>query len=180
MGTFHSTKNHRQRKGGKSYRYNLQSFLKIRNCWILKNEPFHWKFREENSNGADIPHGFFSKILGETLQGIPFRQKFRKLRSIQLRKFPEMARVLGWMESTQRISLLAHFFKEVHYPGKDTKHSWQGWKSKTSTFAISSNCSKILKILKNFASSRTPVIQNIQPKMILNDFFLVKTIFYIC
>ena len=172
MGTFHSTKNHRQLKGGKCYGYILQSFLKIRK--LLNSE--------KRTISLKIPGGklewsrhsrwlFFRKFWGKPCRVVLFARNSGKLRSIQHRKFPEMARVLGWMESAQCISLLAHFFMEkVHYPGKDTKHSWQGWKSQTSTFAISSNCSKILEIPKNFASSRTPFIQNIQPKMILKHF----------
>ena len=56
------------RNGGNCYGYILQSFLKIRKLLNSeKNEPINWKFREENSNGTDIPDGFFFRKFGRNL-----------------------------------------------------------------------------------------------------------------
>ena len=125
MGTFHSTKNHRQRKGGKCYGYILQSFLKIRK--LLNSE--------KRTISRKIPGGklkwnrhsrwlFFSENLGGTLQGCPFYQKSRKITfhsAQEIFRNGESFRLNGKRPAYFLACTL--FQGKVHYPAKDTKHS---------------------------------------------------------
>ena len=166
MGTFHSTKNHRQRKGGKCYGYILQSFLKIRKLLNSEKRTISRKIPGGKLKwNKTFPMAFFFRKFGRNLAGLSFLPEIPENYvpfSTGIFRNGESFRLNGKRPAYFLACTL--FQGKVHYPAKDTKHSWQGWKSQTSIFTISFNRSKILEVPKNFASSRTPVTQKYNRK----------------
>lgn len=145
----------------------------IRKLLHVQNTKFNRKFENIIGKKTQIMGRRFPLIFSKILV---YRARLSSFMEILKMLFYSRQKILGnenqnfWLNGKRPLYLfvcaLFSSLRGVHFLGSKTNHND---KKKTNTFTISSNCSKMLEIPKNFASSRTPVInhQNTTDKTVL-------------
>ena len=129
MGTFHSTKNHRQLKGGKCYGYILQSFLKIRKLLNSEKRTISLKIPGGKLKWSRHSPWLFFENFGRNLAGYSFSPEIPKITfhsAQEISRNGESFRLNGKRP--------AYFLACTLFQGSSL--SWQGYKAQLTRVKI--------------------------------------------